>query len=90
MATNSQGSDPAYDQERIKAVEDVLYALAIEGNLKACQYWLEMREPARWGEAAADELRQETRRGAKPGVDVLMLADLINRPLMRDDRPPPD
>ena len=36
------------DQERTKAIEGVLYDLAISGNLKACQYWLEKRDPDRW------------------------------------------
>ena len=73
-AENSQGYHQHFenDLERNKKIENVLFRLAEEGNLKACQYWLEKRLPERWGESMSAH-RDEP-------LDVIRLADLINNP----------
>lgn len=62
------------EQTRNALVEDALYQLAVDGNLKAIQFWLEHRLPVRWGEISAE-------RNTNRGLDVVKLADLINNPV---------
>jgi len=64
------------DRERCGLLEDKLFELAGGGNLQAIKFWLERRQPSRWGDVA-EEI------SAEKGLNIANLADMILHPIER-------
>jgi len=65
-------------------IEERIFNMSLEGNLKAIELWLKNKMPAEWGGNNTGVSQNEKSEGEKEGgSDFAKLADMINNPSQR-------